>query len=110
MLHQPWLTIDSAWWGESFVTELRRISASADRKVRFGSVNTSRPDTGINPSAVEQVDANGAADGAPLNPEDSIPIRDKESDPATAIEAQKDNTGAAEQNPPSHQPVKAATQ
>lgn len=100
----------SAWWGESFVTELRRISASADRKVRFGSVSTSRPDTGVNPSMVEQTDANGAADGAPLTEQDSIPTKDKESDPATAIEAQKSKADAVEKDLPVRQPLKAATQ
>ncbi|CBX95941.1 hypothetical protein IAQ61_004763 [Plenodomus lingam] len=34
----------SAWWGESFVTELRRISESGDRKVRFGAVSTANPE------------------------------------------------------------------
>jgi len=32
------LTMLSAWWGESFVTELRRISEMPDRKVHFANV------------------------------------------------------------------------
>jgi trehalose 6-phosphate synthase len=33
----------SAWWGESFVKELRRISETSDRKVRFNTENNSEP-------------------------------------------------------------------
>lgn len=46
----------SAWWGESFVTELRRISKSGDRKVRFDGVSAAIPNT---------------TDSAPLTEEDT---------------------------------------
>jgi trehalose 6-phosphate synthase len=59
------LTNRSAWWGESFVNELRRISQTADRKVRFNTPKTE--------------------DGPENN---NVPAGDKESDPATAIESQ----------------------
>ncbi|KAH9875544.1 hypothetical protein J1614_004280 [Plenodomus biglobosus] len=45
----------SAWWGESFVTELRRISKSGDRKVRFDGVSAAIPN---------------ATDSTPLTEED----------------------------------------
>jgi trehalose 6-phosphate synthase len=60
------LTIPSAWWGESFVNELRRISQTADRKVRFNTPKT---------------------ESAPADEEDNVPVGDKESDPATALES-----------------------
>jgi trehalose 6-phosphate synthase len=72
------LILCSAWWGESFVTELRRISQTADRKVHFGKVSTSKPDA-----------------DAPLKEQDNVPTKDKESDPAVAVEAQQDNAAAA---------------
>jgi trehalose 6-phosphate synthase len=56
----------SAWWGESFVNELRRISQTADRKVRFNTPKT---------------------ESAPADEEDNVPVGDKESDPATALES-----------------------
>ncbi|CAG5160132.1 uncharacterized protein ALTATR162_LOCUS5745 [Alternaria atra] len=76
----------SAWWGESFVTELRRISETPDRKVHFANVNVA-----------------GADDAAKTAGESSseLPIRqevsnkDKESDPAAAVEAQKESAGDA---------------
>ncbi|RYN34210.1 Alpha,alpha-trehalose-phosphate synthase [UDP-forming] 1 [Alternaria tenuissima] len=66
----------SAWWGESFVTELRRISETPDRKVHFANVTVA-----------------GADDAAKTAGETSseLPIReetsnkDKESDPAAAV-------------------------
>ncbi|KAI8938656.1 hypothetical protein NX059_004526 [Plenodomus lindquistii] len=57
----------SAWWGESFVTELRRISESGDRKVRFGAVSTVNPD---------------ANSSVPLKEEDKAP---QESEPSDKI-------------------------
>lgn len=94
------LTKHSAWWGESFVTELRRISETADRKVRFGSVSTARPDTGVDSTKVDNMDAKGDTDG--------IPTKDKESDPATAVEASKDNsTEAPKPENPSVSSIKA---
>lgn len=60
----------SAWWGESFVNELRRISQTADRKVHFNT-----------PSAK---DSSAVQD-------DSVPVKDKETDPATAVETQQEN-------------------
>ncbi|CAN9343204.1 unnamed protein product [Alternaria alternata] len=66
----------SAWWGESFVTELRRISETPDRKVHFANVTVA-----------------GADDAAKTAGETSseLPIReetsnkDKESSPAAAV-------------------------
>lgn len=63
----------SAWWGESFVNELRRISQTADRKVRFNT-----------PSA-------DSTDGTSAVKEDSVPVKDKESDPTTAVETHTEN-------------------
>lgn len=60
----------SAWWGESFVNELRRISQTADRKVHFNT-----------PSAKD----------SPAVQDDSVPVKDKETDPATAVETQQEN-------------------
>ena len=59
------LTTSSAWWGESFVNELRRISQTADRKVRFNTPKTE----------------DGPAE------DDTVPVGDKESNPATALES-----------------------
>ena len=55
----------SAWWGESFVKELRRISETSDRKVRF---NTPK---GENPSEAAETHQDGKQD---------LPIRTKESE------------------------------
>ncbi|CAO2652214.1 Nn.00g004970.m01.CDS01 [Neocucurbitaria sp. VM-36] len=99
----------SAWWGESFVTELRRISQSADRKVRFGSVSASRPDTGVNSSTVEQSGANGTAEGAPVQKQDSAPAKDKESDPAMTTETPQEITDAAKEDLPALEPIKSRT-
>jgi len=54
----------SAWWGESFVKELRRISETADRKVRFNT---------------------------PKVEDDSVPSKDTETDPAKAVETLQEN-------------------
>lgn len=64
---------------------MRRISQSGDRKVRFGSISTSRPDTGV---AVEQTDAKAAKE-QDQQPAD-VPVKDKESDPAAAVEIEKE--------------------
>jgi trehalose 6-phosphate synthase len=69
----------SAWWGESFVNELRRISQTADRKVHFN--NSKAEDT----SAVED----GNTEALPKK-DDTVPVKDKESDPATAVEAHQE--------------------
>jgi trehalose 6-phosphate synthase len=66
----------SAWWGESFVNELRRISQTADRKVRF---NTPKDE-----------DSSAVQDDTVVK-EDSVPTKDKESDPATAVETHQEN-------------------
>ncbi|KAH6644095.1 glycosyl transferase [Boeremia exigua] len=63
----------SAWWGESFVKELRRISETADRKVRFNTPQTEAPNA-----------------AAPAEQESSVPVKDTESDPAAAAEAQQE--------------------
>ena len=55
----------SAWWGESFVKELRRISETSDRKVRF---NTPK---GENPSEAAETHQESKQD---------LPIRTKESE------------------------------
>ncbi|KAF2631464.1 glycosyltransferase family 20 protein [Macroventuria anomochaeta] len=70
----------SAWWGESFVNELRRISQTADRKVRFNTPKVE--DT----SAVQD----DMAETANVK-EDTVPTKDKESDPATAVETHDEN-------------------
>ncbi|KZM21898.1 uncharacterized protein EKO05_0000399 [Ascochyta rabiei] len=71
----------SAWWGESFVNELRRISQTADRKVRFNT-----PKTEESP-AVQDNGANAASDVK----EDTVPAKDKEADPATAVKTCEEN-------------------
>ncbi|KAF1931970.1 glycosyltransferase family 20 protein [Didymella exigua CBS 183.55] len=71
----------SAWWGESFVKELRRISETADRKVRFNTPKVE--DT----SAVADDSTVGTADVK----EDTAPSKDKESDPSQAVEQQQKN-------------------
>ncbi|KAF9696404.1 hypothetical protein EKO04_005362 [Ascochyta lentis] len=71
----------SAWWGESFVNELRRISQTADRKVRF-----STPKTEDSP-AVQDDSSNPATDVK----EDTVPAKDKEADPAMAVETYQEN-------------------
>ncbi|KAF2850230.1 glycosyltransferase family 20 protein [Plenodomus tracheiphilus IPT5] len=72
----------SAWWGESFVTELRRISESGDRKVRFGAVSTANPEaTASAPSkdediAPKDVDSTENKEGSVDAPEGfSLPLR-----------------------------------
>lgn len=74
----------SAWWGESFVNELRRISQTADRKVRFNN-----PKAGDS-SAVQDDNTDGVAETSGVK-EDTVPTKDKESDPATAVETQQEN-------------------
>jgi trehalose 6-phosphate synthase len=97
---------NSAWWGESFVTELRRISATTARKVRIISATGSRPATG---AAVTDQKAGDAADGLPPKKEDSTPTKDKESDPAvTAAAHDKADDSLAKDLP--LQPKKSATQ
>jgi trehalose 6-phosphate synthase len=94
------LTCYSAWWGESFVNELRRISETGDRKVQYGS----RPVTGAGPTEKAPEDS---ANGAPVKQEeDTMPTKDKESDPVAAAEATSD---PVEQDLPL-QPKKSATQ
>lgn len=63
----------SAWWGESFVKELRRISETADRKVRFNTPKVEDPNTEI-PMA-----------------EEPLPSKDIESNPKEAVEAYQEN-------------------
>lgn len=99
------LTSHSAWWGESFVTELRRISETQDRKVRITSATSSRPVTGAGPSEKKPADANGA----PIEKLDSTPAKDKESDPAATVEANKDANDSKDMEIPL-QPKKSATQ
>jgi trehalose 6-phosphate synthase len=48
------LTIPSAWWGESFVNELRRISQTADRKVRFNTPKTESAPADEEPSSPDR--------------------------------------------------------
>ena len=71
----------SAWWGESFVKELRRISETADRKVRF---NTPKAE---DTSAVADDSTAGTAEVK----EDTAPSKDKESNPSQAVEQHQDN-------------------
>ncbi|KAJ4330663.1 Trehalose-6-P synthase/phosphatase complex synthase subunit [Didymella glomerata] len=71
----------SAWWGESFVKELRRISETADRKVRF---NTPKAE---DTSAV----ADNSTAGTAQVKEDTAPSKDKESNPSQAVEQHQDN-------------------
>ncbi|KAH7064341.1 alpha,alpha-trehalose-phosphate synthase-like protein subunit [Paraphoma chrysanthemicola] len=103
----------SAWWGESFVTELRRISETADRKIRYTSANNSRPVTGAGgiEKKPEEKKVDTPANGAPVPSQDTIPTKDKESDPAAAVEANAEaNLEKSEPvNLPIH-PQKAATQ
>ncbi|KAF3047363.1 Trehalose-6-P synthase/phosphatase complex synthase subunit [Didymella keratinophila] len=71
----------SAWWGESFVKELRRISETADRKVRF---NTPKAE---DTSAVSDNSTAGTAEVK----EDTVPSKDKESNPSQAVEQHQEN-------------------
>ncbi|KAF1919302.1 alpha,alpha-trehalose-phosphate synthase-like protein subunit [Ampelomyces quisqualis] len=88
----------SAWWGESFVTELRRISEAADRKLQYGS----RPVTGAG-SADKKTDA--PASGAPTS---TVPTKDAESDPAATDEGNKEAANVMDAIP--LHPKKSATQ
>ncbi|KAJ8110757.1 hypothetical protein OPT61_g6484 [Boeremia exigua] len=63
----------SAWWGESFVKELRRISETADRKVRFNT---------------PKVEGNGTE---AVENENSVPSKDTETDPAQAAQVHQEN-------------------
>ena len=76
----------SAWWGESFVTELRRISETPDRKVHFANVNVAGADDAAKT-------AGESSSELPIRQE--ISNKDKESDPAAAVEAQKESAGDA---------------
>ena len=67
------LILPSAWWGESFVTELRRISETPDRKVHFANVT------------VAGVEDSTKTAGEKASEESSV--KDKESEPATAAQA-----------------------
>jgi len=87
------LTQHSAWWGESFVTELRKVSTTLDRKVQFAS----RPASDTKP---EDICA------ALPKQDESLTTKDKESDPAAAVE---DNKASAAIDLPM-QPKKSATQ
>lgn len=71
----------SAWWGESFVKELRRISETADRKVRFNTPKVE--DT----SAVADDSTAGTAE---VN-QDTVPSKDKDSNPSQAVEQRQEN-------------------
>ena len=71
----------SAWWGESFVNELRRISQTADRKVRF---NTPKAE---DTSAVQDDSTNDTS----TVKEDSTPSKDIESHPSTAVKTFQEN-------------------
>ncbi|KAF1943296.1 glycosyl transferase [Clathrospora elynae] len=96
----------SSWWGQSFVTELRRMSENTDRKVRFDKNPTLGPDTGVNPLAVGNADADMTAS----NPEElNISSKDKESDPAAAVKAKNETAGGPGDDLPLH-PKKSATQ
>lgn len=85
-LNRHVLTSHSAWWGESFVTELRRISETPDRKVHFANA----PVAGVDDATKTTGETSS-----------ELPIRqetgnkDKESDPAAAIDAQKETTDGA---------------
>ena len=83
----------SAWWGESFVTELRRISSTLDRKLQYAS----KPALDTKPEDIG---------GALPKQEESLTTKDKESDPAAAVEDNKES--AAIELP--MQPKKSATQ
>lgn len=71
------LTMRSAWWGESFVTELRRISEAPDRKVHFANATGS-----------EESGKTGGAQVSELPVRSEADVKDKESDPAAAANAQ----------------------
>jgi trehalose 6-phosphate synthase len=92
----------SAWWGESFVTELRRISETSDRKVQYAS-------TPANDADASEKKSGDAANGTPLKQEDSVSSKDKESDPAATVEASKESSESMEKDLPL-QPKKSATQ
>jgi len=76
----------SAWWGESFVTELRRISETPDRKVHFANA----PVAGVDDATKT---AGETSSELPIRQETGN--KDKESDPAAAIDAQKETTDGA---------------
>jgi len=76
----------SAWWGESFVTELRRISETPDRKVHFANA----PVAGVDDSTKT---AGETSSELPIRQETGN--KDKESDPAAAVDAQKEIDGAS---------------
>ncbi|KAL1799193.1 hypothetical protein ACET3X_003230 [Alternaria dauci] len=76
----------SAWWGESFVTELRRISETPDRKVHFANVTVAGADDAAKT-------ASETTSELPIRQETSN--KDKESDPAAAVEAHKETSGGA---------------
>lgn len=63
----------SAWWGESFVKELRRISETADRKVRFNTPKVEDPNTEA------------------IKSEDSVLSKDLETDPSKAVETHQEH-------------------
>ncbi|KAI4713890.1 hypothetical protein J4E89_001339 [Alternaria sp. Ai002NY15] len=76
----------SAWWGESFVTELRRISETPDRKVHFANA----PVAGVDDATKT---AGETSSELPIRQETGN--KDKESDPAAAVDAQKEIDGAS---------------
>ena len=49
------LTVCSAWWGQSFVQELTRISEQADRKVKFAP--RAEGETAFHPKTSESQDS-----------------------------------------------------
>jgi trehalose 6-phosphate synthase len=94
------LTQNSAWWGESFVNELRRISETSDRKVQY----VSRPVTGADASEKK---AEPAPIGSPLANKESIPTKDTEADPTAVVKAKQDAADSLDTIQP---PKKSATQ
>ena len=62
----------------------------------------------MNSSTVDQSSANGTGEGVPLE-QDSVPAKDKESDPATTTETLQENTDAAKEDLPVLEPKKSRT-
>lgn len=104
--HSFLLTSDSAWWGQSFVTELKRISEAGERKVRYGSISGSRPTTG---AGLEPSDTSiGAPSNGPSSKEpEGLAAKTKESDAKGAVDAQSHDP---EEMEVPLQPKKSATQ
>ncbi|KAF2023504.1 glycosyl transferase [Setomelanomma holmii] len=94
----------SAWWGESFVTELRRISETADRKVRFTASANKQLD-----QKPEEKKPETPANNEPVKQDVPAASKDKESDPAAVVEANKQESDPLDKDLPL-QPKKSATQ